>query len=331
MNITVLGSGAWGTAIAQLLADNGHNIKLWCREIEVATQIQQKKINEQFLPGVILSSMIEPTTDLQYALSDSSYVFLAIPVKFLRSILEQSKEFVSKKQVFIILSKGIEQNTLMLPSQMIDDVLGYQSKKAALMGPSFAKDLSQRQMTAVALAAQDCLTAQSLQKIIATPYFHPFISLDIMGVQACAALKNVIALAIGILEGAGMGDNVKSYIITRGLKEMAQIVMALGGKQETVFGLAGVGDLILTTTGKSSKNLLFGKELGKGFSFNELCTQWPTLPEGINSAQSVRSIIEKHSLEMPICTGVYAIIFQNESIDSFMSQIMARSLERECL
>ncbi len=311
MNVTVLGAGAWGTAIANLLSENNNHIKLWCREPEVVQQIK--------------------TIDIRHALSNSSYVFLAIPVKFLRSILEQGKEFFSADQTLIILSKGIEQDTLMLPSQIIDDVLGDQTAKAVLMGPSFAKDLSQRQVTAVILAAQDCLTAQSLQKLIATSYFRPYISLDIIGVQIGAALKNVIALAVGILEGAGMGDNVKSYIITRGLAEMMQIVVALGGKQQTVFGLAGVGDLILTAMGKSSKNLLFGKELGKGILFDELVSTWPTLPEGINSAQSINQIIKKYSLEMPICAGVYAIIFHNQSIETYINQLMTRPLERECL
>lgn len=331
MKITVLGAGAWGTAIAHLLSDSGHQITLWCHEAHVAANIKEKKINEQFLPGIKLSPLIEPTTDLSLALRASSYIFLAIPVVFLRSILAQAKESFLPTQTWVILSKGIEHATLMLPSQIVDDVFGCHTQKAVLMGPSFARDLSERHITAVTLATHDLAVAQSLQEIITTPYFRPYTSSDVIGVQVGGIVKNVIALMAGILEGAGMtSDNTRSYIITLGLKEMMHIAVALGGRQETIFGLSGVGDLILTATGKSSKNLSFGKELGKGTSFEELRKKWITLPEGVNSVQSIHQIIQKHSLEMPICAGVYAIIFQNKTVALFINDLMKRPLERDC-
>jgi len=328
--VCILGAGAWGTAIATVLAHNGHQIKLWCREPEVAKNIKTNRINERYLPGVILSPLIEPITDLKDALCGAEYVFEAVPVKFLRSILEQTKSCFSPEQTFVILSKGIEQETLMLPSQIIDDVFGYSVKKAVIAGPSFAQDLAQKSITAVSLAAQDCAIGTSLQEMMATPYFRPYISLDMIGVQVGAALKNVITLAIGMLEGAGYGDNVKAYILTRGLHEMEQIAVKLGGKTETLYGLSGIGDLVLTGMGSMSKNLAIGKELGSGKTLQELETIMHTLPEGINTAASVHQLMTQYALDLPVCQGVYSIIFQNMRIEDFLQKLMARPLEAEC-
>jgi glycerol-3-phosphate dehydrogenase (NAD(P)+) len=327
--ICILGAGSWGTAVASLLSQNGHHIKLWCREPEIATDIKQNGTNSKYLSGVTLSSLIEPVTDLKEALCGANFVFEAIPVKFLRSVLMETTQCFSPNQIFVILSKGIEE-TLMLPSQIIDDVYGYNVKKVILSGPSYARDLAEKQITAVTIAAQDCATAQEVQHLIATSHFRPYISLDLIGAQVGGALKNVIALAIGILDGAGYGDNVKAYILTRGLNELVQLSQALGGKQETIYGLSGVGDLVLTSMGKLSKNVAAGKEIGKGKTLNEISESMGNLPEGINTVQSVQKLISQHQLDLPICTGVYQIIFNNQKIEDFLQSLMNRPLKPEC-
>lgn len=328
--ICILGAGSWGTAVATILAQNGHHIKLWCREQEVAQDIKQMRMNKRYLPGIALSPLIEPITDLKEALCGAEYVFEAIPVKFLRSVLDQTKHCFSPDQTFVILSKGIEQETSFLPSQIIDDVYGYQEKKAVLSGPSFARDLAEKQITAVTIAAQNCDTAHDVQLLLATSHFRPYISLDLMGVQVGGAIKNVIALAIGMLDGAGYKDNVKAYILTRGLNEIVQLSIALGGKQETIYGLSGVGDLVLTSMGTLSKNVAAGREIGKGKTMQELLQEMPTLPEGINTVQSVQKLIDLHKLDLPICKGVYQILFGEQKVSDFLQQLMNRPLKPEC-
>lgn len=328
--VSILGAGAWGTAVASLLADNGYHVTLWCHEPMVADAIKKTRINEQYLPRITLSPLILPTLDLKDAVLGAEWIFEAVPVKFLRSILVQANPFYDSNQKWVIMSKGIEQDTLMLPSHILDDVFQGTVQKAVFSGPSFAADLAQKQITGVTIAADSCHVGVALQAMLANTYFRPYISLDIIGVQAGGALKNIIAIGIGILKGAGYTDNAKAYLFTRGLHEMKQLTMMLGGKQETVYGLSGVGDLVLTAMGNLSRNMLLGEQLGKGRTVASIAAEWGTLPEGINTVQSVHQLALKHSLELPICNGLYDVIFTNKSAELFLSELMARPLEHEC-
>lgn len=328
--VCVLGGGAWGTAIAHLLAGNGHKVHLWCREPEVVASILQYRENKHYLSDVILHENIMPTHDLADAVRDAQYIFEAVPVKFFRAILEQVKPFVTQSQVWIMLSKGIEQDTLFFPTQMVEDVLGFKPDSLVLAGPSFARDLAEQQITAVTLAAPHCEIGERVQKLLANHYFRPYVSLDVMSVQVGAALKNVVTLGIGMLDGAGYKDNVKAFVLTRGLHEITELAVILGGKQETVFGLSGVGDLVLTAMGSLSKNLAVGRRLGKGETLSDIQKNIGTLPEGINTVQAMHQLSLKSGLDLPICSGIYAVLFEGQSIDQFLAQLMRRPLEQEC-
>jgi glycerol-3-phosphate dehydrogenase (NAD(P)+) len=326
MKVCVLGAGAWGTAIAQVLAENGNDVKLWCREPEVYESIKHTKINECYLPGFPLHATIQPTNDLYEAIKNTEWIFEAIPVKYLRSILEQLKTSVLPEQGFVLLSKGIEQNTLFFPTQIIDDIFGKSTKKIVVAGPSFAQELIKKELTAVSIASQNIEFAKQIQKMLQNNYFKGFITDDIIGVQVGAALKNVIAIGVGILEGAQRGDNAKAFLITRGLKEVNKVAIALGGNQETMYDLAGLGDLVLTCMGKLSKNLMLGRRLGQGESFDAILKTMGTAPEGINTLEAVVEIAQKQHFDVTICQGIYDVVFCRKKIDAFITACLANSL-----
>lgn len=328
--ISILGAGAWGSAVACLLADNGYSVMVWCHEPAIATAINNTHTNERYLPGVKLSPLIKASVELKEAIAHSQWIFEAVPVKFLRSVLQQAKPFYAQSQKWVIMSKGIEKDTLMLPSQILDDVFDVNVHKAIFSGPSFAADLAKKQITGVTIAAQSCEIGLELQSMLANSYFRPYISLDIIGVQAGGALKNIIAIGMGILKGAGYTDNAQAYLFTRGLHEIVQLTTMLGGKRETVYGLSGAGDLVLTAMGNLSRNMLLGQQLGAGKTLAAITAEWGTLPEGINTVQSVHQLARKHSLNLPICNGIYELIFNNKFTEDFLSQLMARPLENEC-
>lgn len=319
MNVCVLGAGAYGTAIAQLLSENGNIVKLWCREPEVYESIKTKRINDRYLPGFQLHATIKPTQDFNEAIENTEWIFQAIPVKFLRSILEQIKPYVQSQQGFVLLSKGIENDTLLLPSQITDGVFDKTTKKVVVAGPSFAQELIKKELTAVSIACKNIEHAKQIQNVLQNNYFKGFITDDIIGVQVGASLKNIIALGVGILDGAEFGDNVKAFLITQGLQEINQVCQVLGGQQQTMYGLSGLGDLVLTCIGKSSKNLMVGRRLGQGESFETIIKELGTAPEGINTLKSVMQLAQKYNLNLPICKGIYDVVFHGKKIEKFVA------------
>lgn len=325
--ITVLGEGAWGTAIATVLAHNGYKVKLWCHDPVVMRAIETDHTNERYLPGIALSSFIEPTTSLDDALSSSEFIFEAIPVPYLRALLTKGKRTIDPAQIFVILSKGIEQESLFFPSQIIDDVLGYSAHKVVISGPSYAYDLARHYCTGIALAGTSPHVASNVQAVVSNCFLRPYISTDLLGVQAGGALKNVLAVAVGLLDGAGYGDNVKAFLVTRGFAELVLVAQLLGGAKETLYGLSGMGDLILTAFGKQSKNVAIGKALGAGQKID--FANMPVLPEGIKTIVSVRQLIMKHNLQLPIFSGIYQMVFENKPIKQFLQELMQLPLECE--
>jgi glycerol-3-phosphate dehydrogenase (NAD(P)+) len=328
--ITILGAGAWGTAIATLLADNGHSVLLWCHEPEVAQDITKNHTNQKYLPGVLLSERITATHDLKTALEHAQWIFEAVPVAYLRAVLQQAKAWYSPDQRWVVMSKGIEQETVRVPTQIIDDVFGAGVHKAVVAGPSFAADLVKKQITGVVVASESCDDAIALQTMLANAYCRPYITTDILGVQLGSALKNVIALGIGMLKGAGYADNAQAYVLTRGLREMAQLSCAMGGKQETVYGLSGMGDLVLTSMGSSSKNMALGTLLGAGESLEEIAKKFGTLPEGVNTVKSIYRLAHDYKLTLPLCSGIYVVLFEQKSLNVMLQELMSRPLENEC-
>lgn len=305
--VAVLGSGAWGTAIASVLAHNGHTVHLWAYEEEVVTSIKKEAVNSLFLPDITLSKTIIPTTKMTEALEGAEWVFEAIPVKYMRQVLQTVKPYYSAKQRWVVLSKGIEQNTLLLPTQVVEDVFGQKVISAALVGPSFAHDVAAKQLTGIVIASDNALLKDDILEVVQNKYMVLFPSTDIVGVQLCAALKNVITVGVGILEGAGYSDTTKTFFLVQALQEMKSFVVGCGGNSDTVDGLAGIGDVMLTALGKYSKNLAAGRKLGSGQAA-KVFGGHNVMPEGFNTLESVGQLIEKNNLHLPLFKALRSIV-----------------------
>jgi glycerol-3-phosphate dehydrogenase (NAD(P)+) len=327
--VAMIGEGAWGTAVATVLATNGYTVKLWCHKATVAQEIALSRQNKQYLPGIVLSDRIIPTNNLSVALADVTYVFEATPLIYLRSVLEQAKPWVRPEQIWVFLNKGIEQESLLLPTQVFDDVIGIMLKKAVVVGPSFAQELVEQKPTAWLCAAYDD-SAQSLQAMLANCYVRPYVGTDVIGTQVGAAIKNVVALGIGMADGAGFAFNTKAFLLVRGLQEIAQLAQLLGGHQETIYGLAGVGDLVMSAFG-NSRNFRLGKELGKGRRLKELQQEYELFPEGVHTSYSLKKLIDMHGLSLPFCAGIYEVVAHEKSFKDILTALMQQPLETETI
>lgn len=319
--VTVLGDGAWGSAVATLLAHNGYDVTMWCYHEHIAQEINQSSTNSRYLPDIVLHDAIHATHDINQAILNSSIIFLAIPVAYIRLVLQSVQSVHNNNQLWVILSKSIEQETLLLPSQILQSLFGDSVNCAIVSGPSFAYELARKQLTAFVVAHKDASTAEQIKQILNCEYVTTEYSQDVHGVQLAGALKNVITIAVGIVEGAGFGDNFKSYLLTKGLQELSAIVTALGGQQETVYGLAGLGDVVLTALGKHSKNLTIGKKLGHGESLEQLKQEYSIFPEGINTIASVHELVTKHNINASLCVGLYEFVYNNGLLQTFIKQL----------
>lgn len=319
--IALLGDGAWGTSIATLLAYRGHPVKLWCYNADLVNQINNNHVNTKYLPGVPLSGSIIACATIKEAVQDAQWIVEAIPVKYIRSVITQEKKLFHRDQKWITLSKGIEQNTLMIVSQIIKDIIDKDTSVAAISGPSFAADVAAQQLTAVIAAADNDMLASQLCDLLSCNYFKAYPSTDVIGVQLCGALKNVITLAVTMLEGAGYSDTTRAFILTKGLQEMQELVVVMGGESQTVYGLAGVGDLVLTASSNQSKNAQVGKKLGKGERLQMILKQTGYIPEGINTVQAVVQLADRYNLALPLCRGLHAVIFENKTVDQFLKDV----------
>ena len=323
--VCVIGEGAWGTAISTLLANNGLTVNLWCHHSDVAKEITNTRENKKYLPGVILDRKIVPKTNFQDALFDVEWVFEAIPVQFLRFVLQKALPFYKPEQKWVVLSKGIESETLMFPLGMIDDVFKNDVKKVVLAGPSFAKDLSEKSITGVTLARQNLEYARQLKQLVDCSYFTSVLSDDVVGAEVGAALKNVLAIGVGMILGAGFSDNTKVLLFTNGFGEVVKLAKAMGAKAETLYGLSGIGDSVLTCMGQHSRNVKTGKLLGQGKKLQEILDQTGMIPEGINTVKSVNKLADNYNVSMPLCKGIFQVIFQEKSIENFLSEFVAKS------
>lgn len=314
--VAMIGAGAWGTAVSTVLAGNGHRVNLWCRETTVVDAIQKTKENSTFLPGVQLSENIIPTDSLETALHNVEAVFFAVPVQYSRTVLESCKPFFNKDQIWVFLNKGIEQETLLLPTQIAQQVLDADMQTAVVVGPSFAKDLAQKQMTGVMCAVDNEEIYKTISDLLNNKYFQMHETQDIDGVQLCAALKNVIAFGVGMLEGQGYQGNAKIYFVMKALQEMEYIVSSCGGIKESVYSFAGIGDVMLTALGKESRNLKVGRKLGAGQSLTEILNEMNAVPEGVNTARSLELLLNQQNIKTIIFKKVIEFL-QNEKRFSF--------------
>lgn len=326
MKIAILGAGAWGTAIASVLANNGHDLLLWAHESDVVDDINLRHTNNRYLPNIQLPQSIRATNDLRAVICGAHFVFESLPVCYMRSTIAQTVNCFSKDQIWVITSKGIEQNTLMLPTQIIDDLFGYKTKKAVMAGPSFAQEVVQRKLTGIMIASDDHAIAEQLKSLMKNDYFCPEISSDMIGVQLGGALKNVITLGIGMLDGAGFTDNAKAFLLTQGLNEMTELGIKLGAKQETFYGLSGVGDLVLTAMGKYSKNLAVGRQLGQGKHIDQIIKETGYIPEGVNTVQSLHQLMQQEDVDLPVCNGIYQVIFEGADLQYMINALIDCSM-----
>lgn len=315
-NITVLGAGAFGTAMAQLLAENGHAVTLWCYEAETARSIKLMACNERYLPGVLLNDRIMVTTSLEEACA-APLIFEAIPVAHLRTILTQAQQYARDDTAWIVLSKGIEQDTFLLPSEIIKQLFPRNSL-AVFSGPSYATEVAAQQPTQVTLATEHRELAQHLQTVVTNSWFTTEFSADVRGVQLCAAYKNVAAIYLGMLAGSGYGENTQARAFMHCLEEMKQVLQTLGGAAETAYGPAGLGDLLLTCYGALSRNRKLGIAIGKGEKLEQILKKLGTVPEGINSLVAFQKLAQKNNLTLPICSDLHEIIFNSKSYNNLL-------------
>lgn len=321
--IAVLGAGAWGTAIAQLLATNGHDVLLWALEPEVVSAIEATGMNQPYLPGIALHKNISVTADLAVAVRDKKWIFEAIPVAFLRSLLERAKLYVSDETAWVALSKGIERETLLLPTEIIRDVFGKKTLVAVLSGPTFAQELVAQQISAAAIASSDKAILKELAGMLLNDFFKPYTTTDIIGVQLGGSMKNVLALVVGIAHGHNCAANTTAYLLTVGLDEISRLIIHCGGKVDTVYGLSGLGDIMLTCFGSLSKNLRAGTLLGKNRSLEALKKDFTTLPEGINTAQTINQLLAREGLTLPLFCWAYSYLFETACFEDLFVSLRA--------
>lgn len=327
--VAVIGAGAWGTALALTLAERG-NVRLWTWQEEHERALAAEGENRLFLPGFALPSNVFPTSNLGVALERAELVVLALPTETLRATLEAARDILPKVPV-VVASKGIEKATLMLPTEIADDVLGESAKNRtlALSGPSFAVEVARRQPTNVVVAAKDHSVSVAVQGRIATERLRVYSSDDPVGVQVGGALKNVIAIAAGACDGLGFGHNTRAALITRGLAEMARLALKKGGNVLTLAGLAGLGDLVLTCTGELSRNRTVGFELGRGRPLGDVLAGLGHVAEGVTTAESVHRLAERLGVELPIASEVYSVLFEDKPVPEAVRDVLARPLRSE--
>ena len=331
LNIGVIGGGSWGTALANLLGTKGYAIDFWVFEEEVRAQILTFRENRIFLPGIPLSERLHPTGDLRQAVMGKDLVLMVVPSHLMRAVSQRMSSHVPDKALIVSASKGIENQTLLTMSGVLSQTLAQipDTHIAALSGPSFAREVARQSPTVVTVASKNSATASLVQQIFATPAFRVYTHDDVIGVELGGAVKNVIAIAAGIIDGLGLGLNTRAALITRGLAEIRRLGLKLGANPHTFSGLAGVGDLVLTCTGDLSRNHTVGKKIGEGRNLPDILSETRTIAEGIKTAESVYNLSTKLGVEMPISHAVYHILYGGLSPEEAVYQLMTRDLKQE--
>ena len=327
-NLGIIGSGSWGTALSQVLSEKFNKVFIWGRDKNLIESINKEKINYKYLPDIILNENIEGTTNLEDVFNNSEIIIIAIPTQAIRESLSNLKLDLRNKYI-ISASKGIEIESLKLVSDILEEVLDIPRENLfVLSGPSFAKEVAQKLPTAITLAGNTQI-GESLQYLLTTPTFRVYLTEDIKGVEIGGAVKNVIAIATGASDGLGYGNNARASLITRGLYEMTKLTKVYGGKKETLYGLSGLGDLVLTATGNLSRNRQFGYLLGKGLSVNQALKEVKQVVEGAKTVKAIKKLIDKYNLELPISEMVYKVIYEELPLKTAVKLLMTRELKKE--
>ena len=326
----VLGTGSWGTAFGKVLADAGTDVVLWARRPELADAVNRQHENPDYLPGIALPDNLTATSNASLAVADADFVVLAVPSQSLRQNLAQVASHIASDSVLVSLMKGVELGTTKRMSEVIIEVAGVSASRVAVIsGPNLAKEIASGQPAASVVACVDLATAERLQNACLTPYFRPYTNTDVIGCELGGAVKNVIALAVGMAEGMGFGDNTKASLITRGFAETARLGVALGADLATFSGLAGLGDLVATCTSPLSRNRTFGEKLGRGLTLEQILAQKQQTAEGVKSCESILDLAQHHGVDMPITEHVVALVHKGMTPGEMVRSLMSRDLGSE--
>lgn len=329
--IAVIGAGSWGTTLADLLAKKGNAVTLWAYEPELVLEMQEKRENSLFLPGIRLSDNLAFTNDLAEAYAGCTMVLCVVPSQLVRRVMTNSLPFLPKEVIIVSASKGIEVDTLATVSEIYQEILSPEmfANFAALSGPSFAREVAQEMPTAVTAAAASEQVARRVQDAFTTSFFRVYRNEDVVGVELGGAIKNVIAIAAGISDGLGFGCNTRAALITRGLAEMTRLGVAMGAQAATFAGLAGMGDLVLTCTGDLSRNRSVGIQIGQGRQLAEILGEMRMVAEGVKTTESAYNLSKKLGVEMPIIEKMYQMLYQDKPAREAVLELMSRNLKAE--
>ncbi len=330
-SITLFGAGSWGTALSVHLASAGRDVVLWARRSEVADEIRRTSHNPTYLPELLIPSSVYITTDLETAAQASDLWGMAVPSQNLRERVEALRPYAHDEVRLVSLSKGIENETLLTMSQVIDDVLDEvpRNQISALYGPSHAEEVAEGRPTAIVAAAPDEEEARRIQKAFMTDRLRVYINTDVLGVEIGGSAKNVLAIAAGIADGAGYGDNAKAALVTRGLAEIRRLGQALGADPQTFAGLAGIGDLVVTSMSQHSRNRYLGEQISTGKSLDQVLNEMEMVAEGVRTTRSVYNLAKHHGVEMPITEAIHGILFDDKSPRKMVKRLMTRSAKHE--
>ncbi len=326
--IVILGDGGWGTALAVLLANQGHQVTLWSAFPEYARVLEDRRENVKFLPGIAIPERVTISAEDGLTLDGHDFAVAAIPTQYMRRGLERFRGASHPRRSMVSVAKGIENETLLRPSQIIQEVLG-ELPTVALSGPSHAEEVARGLPATVVAACADAELARSVQAAFTTNRFRVYTSADLLGVELAGATKNVIAIASGISDGLGLGDNAKAALLTRGLAEITRLGVALGAQQTTFSGLAGIGDLITTCSSPYSRNRRVGVAIGQGKKLSEVLASMATVAEGVATTKSVRMLARKQGVEMPITEDMYRVLFEDKDPLQVVTDLMSRRLRQE--
>lgn len=334
MKVTIIGAGSWGTALAMVLAHAGNEVKIWARELLIVENINHNHTNGIYLPGIMLPASIRAYGELEEALTGAEIVVYATPSHTVRNLAQLTKPYLQGNEVVVNVAKGIENETFMTMSQVLAEVLDgciIEDHIGVLFGPSHAEEVSLHKPTTVVSAANSKSTAKIIQNVFMTPMFRVYVNNDVLGVEIAGAVKNILAIAAGIVEGLDLGDNANAALLTRGLAEMKRLGMRLGASQDTFSGLAGIGDLIVTCTSRHSRNRYVGYQLGKGEKLNDIVSRMEMVAEGVNTTNSVYKWSQKLQVDMPITEHVYNVLFENNDPKDAVYDLMTRDPKEEIL
>ncbi|MBE3570615.1 MAG: NAD(P)H-dependent glycerol-3-phosphate dehydrogenase [Bacillales bacterium] len=329
--VTVIGAGSWGTALSMVLADNGCHVRLWGHNPQQIMEINEHHTNKKYLPNCILPENIKGFASMEEALNGVEMIVLAVPTKAIREVVRQMVECLVKPITLVHVSKGIEPDTLLRISEMIEEEMPSRllTDLVVLSGPSHAEEVSQRQPTTVTVSSNNMKAAEKIQKLFMNQHFRVYTNPDMIGVEIGGALKNVIALAAGISDGLGYGDNAKAALITRGLAEIARLGTKMGANPLTFSGLAGLGDLIVTCTSVHSRNWRAGNLLGKGKNLNEVLENMGMVVEGVRTTKAAYQLSQNYHVKMPITTALYQVLFHNHDPKKAVDELMTRMRTHE--